>query len=143
MAGKVLAVCISSKKGTRKYKILQAEVIKNYGIKGDAHAGKWHRQISILDKSSILKLKDIKAEPGMFGENIVSEGINPSSVNIGMLLKVGKSVILKITQIGKECHEECEIKKLTGKCIMPLEGIFCKVIEGGIIKPGDRIEILK
>ena len=143
MAGKVLAVCISSKKGTRKYKIFQAEVIKNFGIKGDAHAGKWHRQISILDKSSILKLKDIKVEPGIFGENIVSEGINPSSVNIGMLLKVGKSVILKITQIGKECHEDCEIKKLTGRCIMPLEGIFCKVVEGGIIKPGDRIEILK
>ena len=143
MNGKVLAVCISPRKGTRKYKIPRAKVVKDYGIEGDAHAGKWHRQVSILDKSSILKLKDIKIEPGIFGENIVSEGICPSNVNTGMLIKVGKSVILEITQIGKECHEDCDIKRLTGKCIMPLEGIFCKVIEGGIIKPGDKIEILK
>jgi MOSC domain-containing protein YiiM len=147
MDGKVKAVCISRKKGTKKVNIKEAELIENHGIKEDAHAGKWHRQVSLLGVESINKMKemglDIKLKYGDFAENITTEGIKLFELPIGSKLFIGENVVLEVTQIGKECHHGCEILKQVGKCIMPEEGIFTKVIEGGIIKEGDLIKIDK
>ena len=139
----VKAVCISEKKGTRKIEAPSIKVVINHGIVGDAHAGNWHRQISLLAKESIDKLSDIGVElaPGVFAENIVTEGIELVSLAVGTRFKVGNSV-LEVTQIGKECHNDCEIKRTAGKCVMPTEGIFAIVIEEGEIFPGDEISII-
>lgn len=139
----VKAVCISEKKGTRKIEVPSIKVVINHGIVGDAHAGNWHRQISLLAKESIDKLSDIGVEltPGVFAENIVTEGIELVSLPVGTRLKVGNTV-LEVTQIGKECHNDCEIKRTAGKCVMPTEGIFAIVIEEGEIFPGDEISII-
>ena len=139
----VKAVCISEKKGTRKIEVPSIKVVINHGIVGDAHAGNWHRQISLLAKESIDKLSDIGVEltPGVFAENIVTEGIELVSLAVGTRFKVGNSV-LEVTQIGKECHNDCEIKRTAGKCVMPTEGIFAIVIEEGEIFPGDEISII-
>ena len=141
---KVLAVCISEKKGIRKTEVPSIKVLVNHGIVGDAHAGNWHRQISLLAKESIDKLNGlgIKLTAGIFAENIVTEGIELTSLPVGARLSVGNTV-LEVTQIGKECHNDCEIKRTAGKCVMPTEGIFAKVINEGEIFPGDNIEIMK
>ena len=139
----VKAVCISEKKGTRKIEVPSIKVVINHGIVGDAHAGNWHRQISLLAKESIDKLSDlgVTLTPGIFAENIVTEGIELVSLAVGTRLKVGNS-LLEVTQIGKECHNDCEIKRTAGKCVMPTEGIFAIVIEEGEIFPGDEISII-
>ena len=140
----VKAVCISEKKGTRKHEVQSIKVLINHGIVGDAHAGNWHRQISLLAQESIDKLKKTGLEltPGAFAENIITQGIELISLQIGTKIKIGNTT-LEVTQIGKECHNDCEIKRTAGKCVMPTEGIFAIVIEEGEIFPGDSIEIME
>ena len=142
----VVAVCISEKKGIVKRE--QAEVIlkEDWGIENDAHAGDWHRQISLLAGESIDSVKEKlpTLKNGAFAENIVTRGIDLTLLDIGDRLQVGEKVILEITQIGKECHNSgCAIKKLTGDCIMPREGLFSRVIKSGTIKAKDLIVPLK
>jgi MOSC domain-containing protein YiiM len=145
MDGKVNAVCISTEKGTKKENIKKAKLIEDYGIENDAHAGKWHRQVSLLGQESIDKMRDmgldIELDFGDFAENITTEGIVLHELPVGTTLKVGNEVILEVTQIGKECHHGCDILKQVGKCIMPEEGIFTKVVEGGVVNTGDEIII--
>lgn len=141
---KVLSINISEKKGTPKTKINPGVLIEDFGFENDAHAGKWHRQVSLLAKESIEKSKGLPTEGlchGVFAENITTEGIELYSIPVGTQLKIGECVI-EITQIGKECHEGCAIQKLVGKCVMPREGIFARVIKGGKVYEGDDIEVL-
>ncbi|OGC74303.1 MAG: hypothetical protein A2145_04820 [candidate division Zixibacteria bacterium RBG_16_40_9] len=144
MKGKVEAVCISEKKGVRKKNVGEACLIENFGIENDAHAGNWHRQVSFLASESIEKAKqkwNLKVSFGDFAENIATSGIDLLALQIGERLKIGDKVIIEITQKGKKCHIGCEIMKLTGRCIFPLEGIFGKVIKGGLVKVGQEIEV--
>lgn len=141
---KVLSINISEKKGTPKTKINPGVLIEDFGFEGDAHAGKWHRQVSLLAKESIEKSKGLPTDGlchGVFAENITTQGIELFTIPVGTQLKVGECV-LEITQIGKECHEGCAIQKLVGKCVMPREGIFARVIKGGKVFEGDSIEVL-
>jgi MOSC domain-containing protein YiiM len=142
---KVIAINISDKKGVVKTPIGEGIFIEEHGLKGDAHAGKWHRQVSFLAKESIDKMIEMGVTgltPGKFAENITTEGIVLYKLPVGTKLKIG-ATIQEVTQIGKECHEGCAIKNQVGKCIMPTEGIFTRVIKGGAVKPGDIIEIMK
>lgn len=139
----VEAVCISEKKGIVKRE--QAEIIlqENWGIENDAHAADWHRQVSLLAGESIDNVKEKlpTLKNGAFAENIVTRGIDLTAIKIGDRLSIGDHVVLEITQIGKECHNDgCAIKKLTGDCIMPREGIFSKVIQGGTVRAQDPIQ---
>lgn len=138
MEGKVIAVCISEKKGLQKKAIEVAEFIEEFGIKNDAHAGKWHRQISLLSYDKVKEFNENGAGvgDGDFGENIVVEGIDFKTLPVGTILKCN-DVILEMTQIGKECHKHCEIYHKVGDCIMPREGVFARVIKGGTIKKED------
>lgn len=146
MSGKVVAVCISEKKGMRKVSIGEANLIPNWGMEGDAHGGKWHRQISLLSASSIEKMKEIGKQkgldlmPGDFAENITTEGLELFTLPVGTYLKAGET-LLEVTQIGKSCHHHCEIFQQVGQCVMPKEGIFTRVLVGGKIKEEDSIEI--
>lgn len=138
--GRIEAICISTKKGTAKRPVQEAVLIEEYGIQGDAHAGKWHRQVSILGYE---KIKDFNeqggnVEDGDFGENLIVSGINMESLAVGDRLLAG-DVMLEVTQRGKECHSHCEIYKRVGKCIMPTEGIFLRVIRGGTLHTKDGI----
>ena len=144
MKGKVVSINISEKKGTPKTKINPGVLIEDFGFEGDAHAGKWHRQVSLLAKESIEKSKGLPTDGlchGVFAENITTEGIELYTIPVGTQLKIGEC-ILEISQIGKECHEGCAIQKLVGKCVMPREGVFAKVIKGGKVFDGDSIEII-
>lgn len=136
----VVAVCISEKKGTMKFPVEQIEVRQNLGIPGDAHSGNWHRQISLLANESVDKMKAVFPDIpiGAFAENILTEGIELCTLAIGTRLCVGDTV-LEITQIGKECHADCAIRKQVGDCVMPREGVFAIVIQEGTIKAGDLI----
>ena len=141
---KVLAICISKHKGTLKNEVSEANFIEEFGIEGDAHAGKWHRQVSLLAVESIEKSKGMPTNGlchGVFAENITTKGIVLYSLPVGTRLQIGEAVI-EITQIGKECHEGCAIQKTVGKCIMPKEGVFAKVIKGGNVYNNDPIQIL-
>ncbi len=141
---KVLSINISEKKGTPKTKINPGVLIEDFGFESDAHAGKWHRQVSLLAKESIEKSKGLPSDGlchGVFAENITTEGIELYTIPVGTKLQIGECVI-EITQIGKECHEGCAIQKLVGKCVMPREGIFARVVKGGKVFEGDNIEIL-
>ena len=140
--GKIMAICISEKKGTQKSRIEKAEFITDFGIEKDAHAGKWHRQVSLLSYETIeaFKARGAEVKDGAFGENLVVSGIDLINLPVGTLLRSG-DVLLEVTQIGKECHSHCEIYKKMGECIMPTNGIFTKVLQGGTIKTGDEIEI--
>jgi len=142
--GKILAVCRSEKKGTVKSEIGEGLLIEDFGLKDDAHAGKWHRQISLLGVESIDKMqaKGFKIKYGDFAENLTVEGIVLHQLPLGIKLKVGEDVLLEVTQIGKECHYGCEIRKKIGDCVMPREGIFARVLKGGKVKTGDEIEVL-
>ncbi|HEX3022438.1 MAG TPA: molybdenum cofactor synthesis domain-containing protein [Lachnospiraceae bacterium] len=142
--GKVLAVCISQKKGTQKKNVGKGEFIEGFGMKGDAHAGKWHRQVSLLSYDRIKEFRDKGAtiEDGAFGENLIVEGIDFSSLPVGTKFQCNE-VILELSQIGKECHTGCEIYKIMGDCIMPREGVFSRVLVGGIIEVGDELTILE
>ncbi|MBM6834139.1 MOSC domain-containing protein [Megamonas hypermegale] len=141
--GKILAVCISEKKGTLKKAIPVGEMIKDFGLKNDAHAGKWHRQISLLSVEAVRQFSnkyDMKVPAGAFGENLLVEGIDLKHLPVGTKLKCN-DILLEITQIGKKCHLGCNIQKQTGECIMPNEGVFAIVLNGGIIKANDVITI--
>ena len=144
MQGIVISINISHKKGLKKTPVKEA-IVNERGIVGDAHAGEWHRQISLLAEESIEKMGELglKIGYGDFAENITTKNIDLSKLRIGQKIRVGKEVILEITQIGKKCHDECEIKRLIGKCVMPKEGVFARVISGGKIKVGDEIIVLE
>lgn len=142
---KVLSINISEKKGTIKVPVDKAEIKLNYGIVNDAHAGNWHRQISMLASESIDKMKQKgfnHLKFGDFAENITTQGIEVYLLPVGSKLRIGECEV-EVTQIGKKCHSGCEIKKITGDCVMPREGIFVKVIKEGYIKVNDNIEVLK
>lgn len=142
---KVISINISKEKGVVKTPIEKGFFKKEFGLEGDAHGGNWHRQVSLLAEESIDKMKEMGITgltPGVFAENITTEGIILYTLPIGTKLKIGE-VIMEVTQIGKECHSGCEISKITGKCIMPKEGIFAKILEEGYIKAGDEISMVK
>ena len=142
LKGKIVALNISKKKGIPKTNVESVKFIEDWGIEGDVHAGKWHRQISFLAIESIEKMraKGLNVRPGAFAENITTEFIDLPRLEIGTKIVVGKSV-LEITQIGKECHSKCAIYYQAGDCVMPREGIFARVLEGSIIKIGDEMKI--
>ena len=142
--GKVIAVCTSDRKGIQKKDVSTAHFSAEWGIDGDAHAGKWHRQISLLsaDKIEAFNKRGANVIPGAFGENLVVEGFDFRALPVGTLLRVGPA-LLRVTQIGKECHNDCAIKKATGKCVMPTEGIFCEVVIPGRVQKGDQITVLE
>lgn len=142
--GKVMAVCISDVRGTHKRNVKTAKLIENWGIENDAHAGKWHRQVSLLSYEKIEEFKTRGAEviDGAFGENLVVDGIELNKLKIGTRFRCN-DVILELTQIGKECHNGCEIFQRMGECIMPKNGVFTKVIHGGTISMGDEIDIME
>jgi MOSC domain-containing protein YiiM len=141
--GQILAVCTSEKTGTRKKNIGAGLAKANWGLLGDAHAGEWHRQISLLAIESIEKMraKGLDVGPGDFAENLTTQGIDLVSLPIGTHLKVG-AALAEVTQIGKICHAHCAIFYQAGDCVMPREGIFVRVLTGGEIKVGDEIEVL-
>src|SRR5512139_3043962 len=143
--GKVLAVNISEDKGTKKTNVQSCSLLKDFGLKGDAHGGPWHRQVSLLANESIEKMraKGLKVGYGDFAENITTEGIDLVHLPIGTDIQIGKSVILRVTQIGKECHTRCAIYYQAGDCVMPKEGIFAEVIIEGEVEVGDEIIIEK
>jgi MOSC domain-containing protein YiiM len=144
MNSKVVAVCSSEKKGTRKTVITEGFLKEHFGMVGDSHADSgWHRQVSLLAKESIEKMRKMGYDvgPGDFAENITCEGIDLVSLPVGTELKIGSDIVLRISQIGKECHSGCAIFQQTGKCIMPKEGVFAEVLKGGTIKAGDSIEL--
>ena len=137
----VLAVCISEKKGERKKPVEAVELRENHGIVGDGHAGDWHRQVSLLAQESIDKMRalGLNVSAGDFAENITTVGIDLVSLPIGSRLQIG-GTLLEVTQIGKECHTRCAIYYQAGDCVMPKEGIFARVISGGVIRAGDGIK---
>ena len=140
---RVVAVCRSEKKGTTKDVVPEVVLKEDYGVENDAHADSaTHRQVSLLATESIKKMRDLGLDvgPGDFAENITTEGIELFSFKPGTRLSVGQEVTLEITQIGKECHSGCAILKLTGKCIMPKEGVFARVVRGGVVRAGDTIK---
>ena len=142
--GKVMAICISEKKGTQKRNVHEALFIEDFGLENDAHAGKWHRQVSLLSYEKIqdFKKKGAPVEDGAFGENLIVSGIDFKNLPVGTRFQSG-DVVLEITQIGKECHSGCEIYKIMGDCIMPREGVFARVIRGGRIREGDELTVLE
>ncbi len=143
---KIIAVCSSKNKGTKKKDIAEGVLKEDYGLIGDAHADCCsHRQVSLLAIESINKMRKLGLDvgPGDFAENLTSEGIELASLPIGTHISIREKGVLEITQIGKECHSECEIRRQTGKCIMPTEGVFAKVINGGPVRTGDEVRIEK
>jgi len=142
--GTIKAISVSKEKGTQKVNVPIAELKADFGVVGDVHAGKWHRQVSLLAVESIDKMvaKGAKVAPGNFAENITTEGIELLELSVGSKLKLGESVELEITQFGKKCHSRCEIFEQLGDCIMPREGVFAKVIKAGQINVGDVIEVI-
>lgn len=144
ISGRIKAISVSKKKGTQKANVPEAELRVDCGIAGDAHAGKWHRQVSLLAIESIQKMIAMGADvsPGNFAENITTEGLDLLKLSLGSRLRLGQSVELEITQFGKECHSHCEIFQQVGDCIMPREGIFARVTKPGRIGVGDVIEVI-
>lgn len=142
--GRVIAVCISKEKGTQKYRIPEGEFIEKWGIKDDAHAGKWHRQVSLLsyDKIQEFRAKGAEIEDGAFGENLVVEGFDFAKLPVGTKFRCN-DVVLEMTQIGKKCHHGCAIFQKMGDCIMPREGVFTRVLHGGVIHEGDELVIIE
>lgn len=140
---KVIAVCISEKKGTQKHYVEEAKLIPDHGIENDAHAGKWHRQVSLLNFEKIedFRAKGVNVDYGAFGENIVIDEIDFRNLPIGTRFQIGDA-LLELTQIGKECHSHCAIYHAVGDCIMPREGVFTEVIKGGDIKVGDTVTVI-
>ena len=140
LQGTIRAVCISPAKGTEKRPVEKGVFIRDFGIENDAHAGKWHRQVSLLSRESVAEFnrKGAGVKDGDFGENLLVEGIDLKNLPVGTVLKAG-TVTLRLTQIGKECHSGCAIRQRAGDCIMPREGVFAEVLEGGEIRAGDEI----
>ena len=144
-SGKIIAVCRSDKKGTSKDVIPEGQFCEGFGMVSDAHADfATHRQVSLLATESIAKMRKLGLDvgPGAFAENLTTEGIDIASIPIGTKVTVGKEVVLEISQIGKECHAGCAIFRQVGKCIMPKEGVFARVVRGGTIVAGDKIKVI-
>ena len=141
--GVVRGICISKKRGTAKYPVESARIVPGWGIEEDAHGGKWHRQISLLALEKIEAFREQGADVdfGAFGENLIIEGFDLRNVPVDSEIRIGDTVRLKVTQIGKECHSHCAIYRRMGDCIMPREGIFAEVLEGGNICVGDSVEV--
>lgn len=141
--GRIVAVCTSPKKGMRKKNVGEALLVVEHGLEGDAHVGDWHRQVSLLALESIEKMRamGLKVGPGDFAENLTTEGIDLVSLPVGTKLLIGEEGLGEVTQIGKECHTRCAIYHQAGDCVMPKEGIFIRVLQGGPVKVGDTIEI--
>ena len=142
--GRIKAISVSKERGTQKTNVAGAELKADFGIIGDAHSGDWHRQVSLLELESINEMaaKGAKVGPGVFAENITTEGIDLGVLKIGGKLKLGADVELEITQLGKKCHSRCEIFEQIGDCIMPREGVFARVVKAGSINVGDLIEVI-
>ena len=143
--GMIRGICISPRRGTAKYPVETAKIVPDWGIEEDAHVGKWHRQISLLalEKIEAFREKGADVDFGAFGENLIVEGFDLRNVPVDSEIRIGDAVRLKVTQIGKECHSGCAIFKKMGECIMPKQGVFTKVLHGGIIRPGDELTILE
>ena len=141
--GKILAICTSPKRGTVKTEVPEATLTPEWGIETDAHGGNWHRQVSLLGMESVEKVKAVLPDlaPGAFAENILTSGLTLYSLPVGTKIRVGEA-ILEITQIGKECHQGCAIRRLTGDCVMPREGVFAVVLKGGTVRKGDEIALV-
>jgi len=141
--GKIVAISISEKRGIPKTNVETARLVENHGIEGDAHAGDWHRQLSLLAVESIAKMqaKGADVHPGNFAENITTEGIDVPNLQIGDRLALGEAEV-EITQIGKECHAYCAIYQQIGDCVMPREGVFARVLKGGELKVGDVVDVV-
>ncbi|MCG6894625.1 MAG: MOSC domain-containing protein [Desulfobacteraceae bacterium] len=140
---RIVAVSVSDRKGVKKNNVPRARLVKNHGIAEDAHAGDWHRQVSLLDMESVEKIraKGLDVGPGEFAENLTTEGIRLWELPVGTRLRVGDEVLLEVTQIGKECHSRCAIFHQVGDCVMPREGIFARVLNEGTVKPGDSLMV--
>lgn len=140
--GEVMGICISKKRGTAKVEVEEANLIEDFGIEHDAHAGNWHRQVSLLsfETREAFKARGAEIDDGAFGENIIVSGIDLIHLPVGTQIKSG-DVLLEVTQIGKECHSHCEIYHHMGECIMPTNGIFTRVLHGGKLKKGDQIKV--
>jgi MOSC domain-containing protein YiiM len=140
---RLLAVSISEKKGTRKKPITVGVLREEYGLVGDAHAGTG-RQVSLLANESVdtMRAEGLELHPGDFGENLTVSGLEVHRLPIGARLRVGSAAVLEVTEIGKECHEECEIRAQTGRCVMPTEGVFARVVVGGEVRAGDEVEVI-
>ena len=143
MTAQIVAVCISESKGERKTPVDAVELRPEHGLVGDAHAGEWHRQVSLLASESIKKMQDmgLDVDSGDFAENLTTKGIELFTLPVGTRLQVG-TTLLEVTQIGKECHTRCNIYHQAGDCVMPKEGIFARVIEGGSVQAGDSVDIV-
>ena len=142
---RVVAVNVSEKKGTRKTSRPEVVLKTNWGVDGDSHADGTHRQLSLLGIEDIDFMRTLGADvhPGDFAENITTEGVDLASYPIGQRFRIGQNILLELTQIGKECHSGCEIRKLVGTCIMPKKGVFCRILSGGTVRPGDSFEVVK
>jgi len=144
MLGKIVSLNISEKKGVRKKPVKEVSLKTEFGIEGDAHASSsWHRQVSLLALESIKKMQDkgLDVKPGDFAENITTEGIDLVSLPVGTQLTIGEGIKVEVSQIGKECHTRCSIYYQAGDCVMPKEGIFVRVLSGGVVKEGDQIAV--
>lgn len=140
----VVAVCTSDKKGVRKKPVDVIELAVGTGVVGDAHAGAWHRQVSLLPDESVDELREVlpNLAPGDFAENILTRGLDLKGLPVGTVVAAGEALVA-VTQIGKKCHNDCEIKRLTGKCAMPTEGIFAVVIRDGKVRAGDEVRVVE
>ena len=144
LTGIIRAVCLSEKKGEQKHPVDSVRLLPRHGIVGDAHAGDWHRQVSLLGVESVARLQEkisLPLLPGAFAENILCEGLVLYELPVGTRLRIG-SALCEVTQIGKECHADCAIRRQAGDCVMPREGIFAVVLEEGQARPGDLVEVV-
>lgn len=141
--GTVVSVNVSDRAGVQKTPVAEARLVVGHGIDGDAHAGDWHRQVSLLADESAAKMRAAGADvgPGAFGENLTTAGLAVPALPVGTRLRVGGAALLEVTQVGKECHDRCAIFSLVGDCVMPREGVFARVLEGGVVRPGDRLTV--
>ncbi|HOV78951.1 MAG TPA: MOSC domain-containing protein [Bacillota bacterium] len=142
--GIIIAVCTSPEKGMRKKDVREGLLVEDHGLQGDAHAGPWHRQVSLLAVESINKMRSmgLQVGPGDFAENLTTEGIDLAGLPLGTRLKIGDEAVGEVTQIGKECHTRCAIYYQAGDCVMPREGIFVRIVKGGTVKAGDAVEVI-
>jgi molybdopterin adenylyltransferase len=141
--GTILATCIGERKSAPKHAVASVRLIRGHGLEGDAHAGNWHRQISLLADEAIAEVRraGLSVEPGAFGENLVTSGVDFSELGVGRRFRVGSDAVIRITQRGKQCHSRCAIYERLGDCIMPREGLFANVCRGGQIRPGDAVRL--
>ena len=142
--GEIVAVCTSSKRGIRKTNVGSGMLVAEHGLQGDAHAGDWHRQVSLLALESIetMQQKGLEVQPGDFAENITTKGLNLVALPLGTRLQLGKQAVGEVTHIGKECHQHCEIYRQAGDCVMPREGIFIRILQGGPVQIGDPVVVM-